>query len=167
MNLKIDVVHFIIEDSRLEYNLSFTDPIIAKREAIKISIIFKSINSKQEEINRLINSFDLIYSENFIFNEISKIIKAHYGNINSNLKDDKEFVCIITIPLRLKEIRPKKKNLPDKQLDSLKEFSNVLSKQTKEIILDIAKELIKIGLNNKTISQVTKLNLKDLENLEI
>ncbi len=159
-------IQIVFIDDRLEYDLDFTDALKAKRDALKISIIFKGVKLQQVDIDNLLNA-ESYTKESLIFSEMHKIILAHYGKVDISLQEPAELICSFTIPIRLKEIRPKKKDLPNASLETIKKLDIVLSQKGKETAIEIAKKLMEIGLSANNIAKVTGLSLKEINKLEV
>jgi len=155
-----------IEDARIEYNVESNDPLKIRRSAINISIIFDSTYIKQTDIDRLVNySFNTINEINFA--NIYRIIVAHYGKIHIYLNEFGKLVYSIIVPIKLKEIRPKKNELPDYELEKFKKVNNFMANKTKELLLNIAKQLVQSNMNLELVAKITKLSIEEIEELEV
>nr|WP_253307566.1 sodium:solute symporter family protein [Rickettsia endosymbiont of Ceutorhynchus assimilis] len=165
MNSSTPNISVIIEDSELQYDLeSLNNSQQLKRDAIKILIIAKNSTLTQEDIRKMIrpayNTINEIRSEG-----IQKIISAHYGKIVLTLNRFAEANYIITIPARLNEIRPKKMDLPDEELNKANITNAFITANNKEILKDVAIELIKLRMPPMVVAKVTKLSLEEINQL--
>ncbi|MFY9589666.1 sodium:solute symporter family transporter [Rickettsia endosymbiont of Halotydeus destructor] len=165
MNSSTPNISVVIEDSELRYDLeSLSNSQKLKRDAVKILIIAKNSTLTQEDVRKMIrpayNTINEIRSE-----EIQKIIGAHYGKIVLTLNRFAEANYIITLPARLNEIRPKKMDLPDEELDKAKVTNAFITANNKEILKNVAIELIKSGMSAVFVAKVTKLSLEEVKEL--
>ncbi|MGI9215003.1 MAG: hypothetical protein ACR2HS_05060, partial [Gammaproteobacteria bacterium] len=96
------------------------------------------------------------------FAEIYKTINAHYGKIDLMINNNHQLIYAITIPVQLKEIRPKFMDLPDIELQNIEILNNLLINKNKELMLDIAKQLIKESIDLNIIAKITKLTLQEI-----
>jgi len=155
-----------IEDTRIEYNVESNDQLKIRRNALNISIIFDSTYIKQTDIDQLVNpSFNTINEINFA--TIYRIIVAHYGKIHIYLNKVGKLVYSLIVPIMLKEIRPKKNELPDYELERFKEVNSFMANKIKELLLSIAKQLIQSNINLELVAKITKLPIEEIEELEI
>ena len=161
-------ISILFQDSVLEYNVDQDDNSLKiKRDALEILIVIDNATLTKQEIKKILTpTLDTIAEVNFA--EIYKVITAHYGTFNVTLGDPKQLTYSITLPTKLKDIRPKKKNLPDKHLEEIKMVDLLITDSNYKIISNIALELLKEGVDFNTIIKITKLTpneLKQLNNL--
>ncbi|MCC8398640.1 MAG: hypothetical protein LN569_05080 [Rickettsia endosymbiont of Labidopullus appendiculatus] len=162
-NSNISNVLISVCDTELEYDVN--SPLKIKRDAVTLSIMVDNVTLTQQEISLVLQpTFNSINELNFA--EIHKIITAHYGKINISLDNFGQVIYSITIPSRLREIRPKKMDLVDKQLDEVKAQNIQLISKNNAIVCNIAKQLIEIGMSLPTVARITKLTLEELQQLE-
>jgi len=156
----------IVADTEIEYNLDPNILLKTRIDALELSIIFDVSLIKEQEINQLINpTFTSIDEINFAENY--KIIAAHYGKMLITLNKNSKIVYSIIIPSRLKEIRPKKTENPDYEFEKINIINDLMSKKTKELICDIAKQLVQAGVNINLITKITKLTPQEINFLDI
>lgn len=152
----------VVKSTKIEYDLIPDDPLKIRREGVEFSIIIDNSTLNPQHIDQLLHpTLDTIESLEFI--ELYKIIEAHYGKVNIVLNDLGQVIYTIIIPARLKEIRPKKMNLPDGQLEQLREVNAVITATNKEVLHNVVRELIKIGMDFTTIAKITKLSLEEIK----
>ncbi len=160
-----DTILMIFESTILEYD-NASNPLKIMREGIAISIIVPHVTVEPEEINKIMNpTFNSVNEINFA--EVHRIIAAHYGKFSVCLDDFNRIVYNITLPMQLKDIRPKKMNLPDEQLSEIEEIDMLVTRRNQQKIYDIAVELFKSGMDLASISRITKLTLSELDRLEL
>ena len=63
----------------------------------------------------------------------------------------------------MKEIRPKKSNLPDEHLEGIKMMDLLITDSNNKLIRNIAIGLLKEGVDFKTITKITNLTSEELE----
>lgn len=76
-----------------------------------------------------------------------------------------QLMYTITIPVNLKEIRPKTMDLPDATFEALEQINALMLSKNKEIVKDIAKQLLQEAIDPKLIAKITKLNLQEIYEL--
>jgi Na+/proline symporter len=160
--------HILInfEPCQIEYNVEDDNPLKIRRDGIKILITVPSAAIELDELSKLINpTFNSVLEVNFA--EMHKIIVAHYGEFSVILDSSNSIVYSITLPMRLKEIRPKKMDLPDAQLTGIVAIDRLIRANDNQRIHDIAVELIKSGMDLPSISRITKLTLSELKELDL
>lgn len=161
-----DNVLITIEDAKIEYNVESNDPLKIRRSALNISIIFDSTDIKQTDIDRLVKpSFNTINEINFV--NIYRIIVAHYGKIHIYLNEFGKLVYSIIVPINLKEIRPKKNELPDYEFERFKKINNFINNKNKNLLLNIAKQLVQSNMDLELVAKITKLSIEEIEKLEV
>lgn len=149
-------LNIIVEDTEIEY-VNYEDPLKIKRDGVKLSLLFDNHIDKQQS-----NQLDPIkLSENY------KIIIAHYGKIQNILDLSNHIVYYITIPSRLKEIRPPKALHQDHEFSKIIAINDLIGRRIKEIINDIAKQLIELSVDPSLIIKVTKLTADEINLLRI
>ncbi len=164
-NSNSDKVSVIVQETMLEYQAEDEDNSLKiKREAIEILIIIDNTTLNAQEINKLLNPSFSEISE-IHFTDAHKVIIAHYGKFNITLDNLEQVTYSITIPIKLKEIRPKKKNLPDEYSEELKMVDLLITDRNNRAMRDTALALIKEGVDLNTISKATKLTLDELKQL--
>ncbi len=162
MNSNASNINILVENTKIEYNPGSKDQLTIKRKAIKLLMIFNDAHIKQTDINKLLNpTFNSINEINFA--EVYRVISAHYGKMNITLSKSNHLMYSLIMPAKLKEIRPKKNDLPDYEVDQI----NHSIINNKEILRDIAKQLIATGMDVVSIAKITKLTLKELKELKI
>ncbi len=150
----------VIEKDQIEYDTEQLRKLKIKREALKVSII---VNGK-----KLLNTnSDVPQISQKIISDLQKelydIMFIHYGRMNINLTTTGEIIYVIMLPMQIKEIRPKKMNLLNQPMDSIKEVDEFVTERINEII----KNLIKEGMSHEFISKITNLNIKEIKELDI
>lgn len=155
----------LVENAIIEYDSKpSATSLKIKRNAIKISIIFDNSRLQQNSIYRLQNpKFNSIDEINFA--EIHRIINAHYGKMDIITNDANQLIYSITIPAKLKEIRPKIMNLPDIAFEQLEEINALVNNKNKELLHNIAKQLINESVDISIIAKITKLTLQEINEL--
>jgi hypothetical protein len=78
------------------------------------------------------------------------------------VNNNNQLIYSITIPLQLKEIRPKVMDLPDIEFQKIEILNNLLITKNKELMLNIAKQLIKESIDVNIVSKITKLTLQEI-----
>jgi Na+/proline symporter len=165
MNSSNPNIAITVEDSELKYDLeSLNNAQQIMRKAIKILIVSKNSTLTQEDIRKMLRPAYETINE-IRAEEIRKIISAHYGKITLNLTRAAEAIYTIIIPARLNEIRPKKMDLPDKKLNEADITNKIIADNNKEILKNVAIELIKSGMTSVFVAKVTKLSLEEIEQL--
>lgn len=145
-----------VEDTEIQYDLSFTKKIKATRDAIKFTIIFKNVKIESQIINTLLSELNDINS-NFY-----QIIFAHFGKCNLYITEEQELCYSLTIPKELNKIRATKLNLPDDNLEQMMSMYYSLEETIKQIKTDIAKKLLEQGIDNYIISKSTGLSIEEV-----
>ncbi len=148
----------LITDTKIEYNLDLNNPLKIRRDSVELSIIFDVSPLKQKETNQI---------DEINFAENNKIIAAHYGKMHTTLNEDNNIIYSIVIPSQLKEIRPKKTGNPDYEFEKMKAINDLMNKRITELVHDIAKQLIKAGMDIGLITKITKLTPQEINSLEI
>ena len=163
-NSDLKEIIIIVEDSTIEYE-TYNPTLRLRRAAIKLSISCNQTRLRQEDIAQILNPPDISIDQ-IKFAEAYKIITAHYGKISITLKANKLTYSIV-IPTKLKEIRPKKQDIPDRELENFKVINDLVVYKTKELMRNIAKQLIKIGIDFNAIAKITNLKLQEIKELEL
>ena len=99
------------------------------------------------------------------FSEIHKIVNAHYGTVNITVTDINQLIYSIIIPAKLKDIRPKTMDLPDDEFENIKKINDVVDKKNKELLRNIAKQLMNESIDFNIIAKITKLTLQEINEL--
>jgi Na+/proline symporter len=161
-----DHINIDFESCQIEYNVEDDNPLKIRREGIKIIMAVPNATIELDELSKLINpTFSSALEISFA--EVHKIIAAHYGEFSVTLDSSNRIVYSITLPMRLKEIRPKKMDLPDAQLTGIAAIDRLIRANDNQRIHNIAVELIKSGMDLPSISRITKLTLSELKELDL
>ena len=99
------------------------------------------------------------------FAEVYNSISAHYGEFNITLEKSGLATYSLIIPSKLREIRPKRMNLPDMKLEEVNEVHEFISNKNKEVVINIAKQLLREGMSLTSIADITKLKLEEVKEL--
>lgn len=151
------------EDTKIEYSINPNDPLKIKRKAIKFSILF-DINKQK---TTFIANKEFKLRDEINFNENCKIIEAHYGKIQIIINEQNQLNFFITIPAKLKEIRPKKTDNQDLEIEKVQLINEFIDNKVKESIYNIAKQLIKSNMDVSLIAKITKLSEQEINSLEM
>lgn len=154
-----NIIVIKVEDTEIQYDLSFTQKLKATRDAIKITIIFKEAKMKPQIINTLLSELNDINSDAY------QIIFAHFGKCDLYITDEKELCYSLTIPKELNKIRATKLNLPDDNLEQMMSMYYSLEETINQIKTNIAKKLLEQGVDNYIISKSTGLSSEEVISL--
>ena len=87
--------------------------------------------------------------------------------LDITLNENNKIIYSIIIPSRLKEIRPKKTENPDYEFEKINIINDLMSEKIKGLACDIAKQLIKAGVDINLITKITKLTSQEINSLDI
>jgi Na+/proline symporter len=162
---KGSIINISLENSRLEYNLSFTDKYTKKIEAVKVSITNDNKFLTPSQIESLLTP-SLKATEDVAFTEIYRIIYAHYGSFEIKNNNSHGVTYSFSLPSNIKEVRPKVMDLPDIRLDNLDKISELLATTEKKEMIRVAIKLLNMGLDIYEIAEVTRLSIEEIKKLK-
>lgn len=76
-----------------------------------------------------------------------------------------QLVYSITVPARLKEIRPNCMNLSDVELQNIQTINTLIAAENKRLLRKISKQLMKESIDRNIIAKITRLTLQEINEL--
>lgn len=151
-----DVIVIKVEDTEIQYDLSFTEKMKASRNAIKITVIFENVKIEPQIISILLLKLNDVNSDYY------RITFAHFGKCDLQITEKKELCYSLTIPRELNKIRPTKLDLPNNDLEKMISMYSALEEKSKLIKISIAKKLLEQGIDNYIIAKSTGLSIEEI-----
>ena len=155
----------LAEDTSIEYDSKQSTTLLPiKRNAIKLVMIFDCSRLLQSSVEQLQNPKSTSPNEIHLA-EAHRIINAHYGTLNITVTDINQLIYSIIIPAKLKDIRPKTMDLPDDEFENITKINDLVDTKNKELLCNIAKQLMNESIDFNIIAKITKLTLQEINEL--